>query len=352
MDGLELAKRIKADPKISRTRLIMLSSMGSLKAATREERGIEAVLTKPVRQSSLYDALAHSMSQGTDPLGPPEVNGQSNAKKTSGNERMQCGARVLVAEDNPVNQQVARKMLTKLGCVVDIAEDGVEALSKLGEREYDIVFMDCHMPHLDGYSAARLIREREGDAQHTVIVAMTANALQGDRERCIVSGMDDYIAKPVRLEDLIAVMKKWIKGPKGPSSENEAGAGTRNGSDRQSLDRERIRELKELAEDGDTTWLQSLAEGFLNDAAMRLRELSDALEQNDVKRLKTAAHTLKGSSHNIGAFVMARMCKDLEADVDAGALESVKARIKELGRELGCVRVEIEHFVFNVQGQQ
>ena len=350
MDGLDLARQIKADPRISGTHLIMLSSMGSLKAAMREEGGIEVVLTKPVRQSSLYDALANMLSKNV-------ANSQPQAPPASGVPRdeakqgpAQFNVAVLVAEDHPVNQQVAMTMLRKLGCSVDIVNDGVEALEKVREKDYAIVFMDCHMPNLDGYSAARLIREYEGPDKHTAIVAMTANALQGDRERCIVSGMDDYVSKPVKLDDLIAMLRKWVGGGSGKPLKESGKKGNKEIGNDASLDAARLRELKDLVEDGDTAWLESIYQGFVRDAVQRISDLSVACESKNLKALKILAHTLKGSSHNVGAFRMARLCKDIEDDTAEGSVERIPFRLEELGIELQHVKREIENDVLIAQG--
>ncbi len=215
MDGMELARTIKADPSIAPTKLVMASS-GGRRADGEEARGagIEVYLTKPVKQSQLYDALATIMGTPRgDGLGR---RGEEKRLVTYGHEdEVRSRARVLVAEDNTVNQKVAVKMLERLGYRADVAADGLEAVEALALIPYAIVLMDVQMPEMDGYEATAEIRRREGEDanRRTPIIAMTANAMQGDREKALVAGMDDYVAKPVDPEELGAALARWVSRP-------------------------------------------------------------------------------------------------------------------------------------------
>ena len=208
MDGFELARRIKSDPAIADVHLVMLTSFGERGDATRSrELGIAAYLTKPVRQSQLFDCLAkvisaNSSRQETKP--PAVVTKHSLAEAKMSNKRL------LLAEDNAVNQKVALRQLQKLGYRADAVANGREAIEALGRIPYDLVLMDCQMPEMDGYEATAEIRRREGGLKHTWIVAMTANALEGDRAKCLAAGMDDYVSKPVKVEDLGAVLSNLL----------------------------------------------------------------------------------------------------------------------------------------------
>ena len=214
MDGMELARRIKDDPDIASTRLVLLTSMGQRGDAKEAGwAGIEAYLTKPVRQSELYDALATVMGTsdqgaGKDPKPDERLVTRHNIREAKSRSR----ERVLVAEDHPVNQKVALKMLERLGYRVDVVGDGRQALEALARVPYAAVLMDVQMPEMDGYAATKEIRQREEDAQgrHTPIIAMTANAMQGDREKALKAEMDDYVSKPVSSEKLEAVLECWV----------------------------------------------------------------------------------------------------------------------------------------------
>jgi two-component system, sensor histidine kinase and response regulator len=205
MDGLELAHAIKADPLLAPVRLIMLSSVsqrGQRRAA--QQAGIAAALTKPVRQSHLYNCLVTVMGAAAEPTVVSPVS------RHQGNAPIQMHLRVLVAEDNVINQKVAVRLLEKVGCRIDVAANGQEAVAMLVQFAYDVVLMDCQMPEMDGFAATAAIRQHEASTgRHVPIIAMTANAMQGDQEECLAAGMDDYVSKPVTLDALVAVLRKW-----------------------------------------------------------------------------------------------------------------------------------------------
>lgn len=213
MDGFELARRIKADPRLVATRLVMLTSYGQRgDGAIAREAGVLAFLTKPVRQSQLFDCLTNvftqpSLQPGKDP-GSLSKPAQLVTRHLLQETRPMSNKLILLAEDNIVNQKVAVRQLQKLGYRADAVANGREAVEALMRISYDAVLMDCQMPEMDGYEATAEIRRLEGPTKHTMIVAMTANALQGDRQKCINAGMDDYISKPVRLEDLTKVLQR------------------------------------------------------------------------------------------------------------------------------------------------
>ncbi|HXG64126.1 MAG TPA: response regulator, partial [Blastocatellia bacterium] len=207
VDGLELARAAQADPVARNARLILLIPPDQRKlnlwrgADACRAAGI-AYLTKPVRQSRLYEAIADSGERA--PLVDLQI---SNLKSEIPNP--QSKGRVLVVEDNAVNQRVAVRLLEKHGYRADVAANGREAIETLARISYDLIFMDCQMPEMDGYEATAVIRRLEAEQRRTPIIAMTANAMQGDRERCLAAGMDDYISKPVRAAELEAALEKW-----------------------------------------------------------------------------------------------------------------------------------------------
>jgi CheY-like chemotaxis protein len=191
VDGYELARLIKSDPLIANVPIIMLSS-GGMPDDPDQRRGIEQILIKPARQSLLYDAIVQALCDRMPSRLAPTVGSR---------QRRQLAGRVLLVEDNKVNQRVAAGLLRRFGISPDIASNGVEALRAIEVTRYDMVFMDCQMPEMDGLTATREIRARDPQ-RRTPIIAMTAHALSGYRETCLAAGMDDYVPKPVRLSDL------------------------------------------------------------------------------------------------------------------------------------------------------
>lgn len=214
MDGMQLARCIKADERINATRLVLLTSLGRRGDAKRaQDVGFAAYLTKPIRRSQLLDCLKLVLAGGGSGHASPEgVPAGIITSHVVSEVRASLRGHVLLVEDNPVNQKVAVKMLEKLGCRVDVAGNGKEAVEAMTRIRYALVFMDCQMPEMDGYEATRVIREREGADRHTPIVAMTANAMAEDRERCLKAGMDDFVSKPVTAQALTSVLNRWLPG--------------------------------------------------------------------------------------------------------------------------------------------
>ncbi len=341
--ALELAGALRNDPAPARLPLLLMIPLGQRGgSATDHDVGIDAYLSKPLRFAQLVERLGAALggvvpaeeSTARVPQSPPAA-----------------GARVLLAEDNPVNQKVALGMLKRLGCWVDIVADGREALRALESESYDLVLMDCQMPEMDGFEATTEIRRREAQGRRTPVVAMTAYTLQGDRDRCIAAGMDDYLTKPVGLDALRAVLRRWLSAPQdGPTAAapEEARVPGEAESPTQftrlpSLDPRVLDELRELL----GAELDSVAALFLSDATARLKRLRAALETRDCKTFFEEGHTLKGSSANVGAVRLAAMCRELqrmgrEEDL-AGAPELV-ARVEwELAAVQKALRGELEH---------
>jgi CheY-like chemotaxis protein len=210
MDGIHLARAIKADPALAGVRLILLTSFGYRgQSGEAQDAGFMAYLLKPIRQSQLSECLATVL--GSPSAAPPA---RLITRHVLAQTPTQWRARVLLAEDNVVNQKVAVRLLERLGCQVDFAMNGREAVAAAGRIAYDCLFMDCQMPEMDGYAATAAIRQREAaSGRHTPIIAMTANAMQGDRESCLAAGMDDYISKPVQSAALEAALQKWLRPP-------------------------------------------------------------------------------------------------------------------------------------------
>ncbi|HZH98528.1 MAG TPA: response regulator [Fimbriimonadaceae bacterium] len=345
MDGLELARKIKADPSISSTKLIMLSSIWQLNEGEgARQAGMEAYLTKPVKHSQLYEALATVM-------GIPEEAGaredrQLITRHSLEDARARSRVRVLVAEDNQVNQKVAVKILERLGYRADVAANGLEAVEALSRISYSAVLMDVQMPEMDGYRATAEIRRRQKSekAPHTPIIAMTANAMQGDRQRALEEGMDDYISKPVKPEVLGAVLERWISR----DEEEKPGAtpalelSDTSPTPDVSVDYSVLESLRELQGEGEPDILEELVGIFLEDAPSQLETLKEAAEKGDTQSIERLAHTLKGSCGNMGAVRMEALYSELENMGRSESLLDAPARISRLEEELGRVRAAFE----------
>jgi PAS domain S-box-containing protein len=221
MDGLELARQIKADPTLAGVRLILLTSLG-LRGQREQARaaGVDGYLVKPVRQSQLYDCLVTVMAApAPGPPAPPRPAADSGRRPPL----VARGPRVLLAEDNVVNQRLALRMLEKLGCRVDVVDNGREAVAAVRRGRYALVFMDCQMPEMDGFEATAAIRQGETGSGRVPIIALTASAMQGDREACLAAGMDDYLSKPLGQHDLERMLRRW----QGKATETESAYGSR-----------------------------------------------------------------------------------------------------------------------------
>jgi CheY-like chemotaxis protein/nitrogen-specific signal transduction histidine kinase/HPt (histidine-containing phosphotransfer) domain-containing protein len=322
MDGFELARRIKADKSISKTHLILLPSYGK-RGHGQQARDLEiaAYLQKPVRQSQLYNCLSAVISEagGAEEVNQtPRLITQHSLVRGSRQKIVPAKAsetiRILVAEDNPVNQKVALKQLQSLGFAADVVADGRAAIEAVKNNCYDVVFMDCQMPVADGFEATAEIRRHEGDARHTTIIAMTAHALEGEREKCIAAGMDDYLSKPVKVEMLGSTLKKWLAQIAGNKNEEQAkknGAPV-DGSNEESLDASMLDSFRDLQTPGEPDIVTELVDLFLSDAGKRITAIEEAAERGDSKTIKEQAHAVKGAAGNVGALKITLTSRLLE----------------------------------------
>ncbi|MDD4928677.1 MAG: response regulator [Gallionella sp.] len=313
MDGIETARRLRELPLGHLPHMMMVTAYGReeiIKGA--EATGIEDVLIKPVNASMLFDGVVRMLGGAAD--GPRIA--ADKPTETFGLLATLKGARVLLAEDNDLNQQVAIELLTDAGFVVDLAENGQIALDKLQAADYDIVLMDMQMPVMDGVTATREIRKNER-FKELPVVAMTANAKHSDRERCIAAGMNDHIAKPIEPEDLWKMLLKWIKplnttaeaiGAKPPPI---VGEGLPSGIEGLDV----INALRRLL--GKKTLYLSLLRKFVDGQKSVITDISLALRDKSWDEAELLAHTLKGVCGNIGATTVQSLAEDLEAAVGA-----------------------------------
>ena len=302
MDGLELAGRMAADPALAGIPIILLTSGGDVDAEEARRLDIMARLTKPVRQSYLYNCLLRIAS---GPLEAPAHAARIVPQAAPGGR-----GPVLVAEDNDINQMVALGILAKLGYAADVAVDGARAVEAASGGRYAAILMDCHMPEMDGYQATAEIRSREGAERHTPIIAMTAGVLTEDRERALAAGMDDYVTKPVSTEELEAVLLRWIgQDSAGPEATEWTGPDRRAAP---LLDQDRLAVLRGLGPPDGGGLLPRLVETFLAGAPATLAALR-AAATGDAPALTEGAHRLKGAAANLGATRLAGICAELEA---------------------------------------
>jgi two-component system sensor histidine kinase/response regulator len=330
MDGLALARVIRDDPSVADVKIVLLTSFGQAGHAQEAVRaGVAGYLTKPVDETDLHDCLVEVLlGEGTEPR--PLVTRHSLQEA-----RPAAVSRVLVAEDNEVNQKVAVRILEKFGCRVDVADNGEEAVAACERTSYAAVFMDGQMPVLDGFEATARIREREGGGRRTPIIAMTASAMQGDRERCLAAGMDDYVTKPVSPEALEAVLQRVLT----PAS-SVAEPPAEGGNDGESpVDEAVLATLWGIDSDG--TLLGEVIDTFLRIAPLRLSSIGKAVAKSDAAALERAAHSFLGSCANIGAKSMANICARLEQTGRAGKLDGTAFLVAQLETGLARVRAAL-----------
>jgi two-component system, sensor histidine kinase and response regulator len=332
MDGLALASAIKELHTPGDLKLVLLTSFGQRGHGAEASRiGISAYLTKPVDEADLYDSLVEVLASG------PRPQHRLVTRHSLREARPRIAAHVLVAEDNEVNQKVAVRILERLGYKVDVADDGDEALEACEQTRYDVVLMDVQMPGLDGFEVVRRIREREQGGRRTPIVAMTASAMKGDRERCLEGGMDDYVAKPVTPDALDTVLRRFVSVarptlPAAPSDAAEGESGL--------LDEATVATLISLDDDG--TLMDELVTTFLSLVPGRLASIREAARKDDPSGLERAAHALGGSCANLGCRRMASLCAQLEVLGRSGSVEGALELLAALDAEAAAVRPQLE----------
>jgi CheY-like chemotaxis protein/HPt (histidine-containing phosphotransfer) domain-containing protein len=244
--------------------------------------------------------------------------------------------RILVAEDNPANQKLTVAILGKLGYPADVVASGTEAVDAVTRSSYGAVLMDCEMPRMDGYEAATEIRRRETRTRRTPIIAMTAAALEGDRERCLAAGMDDYVSKPVHIVEIDAALRRWLGGT-GPAPQPST-MNVPPPASGSSLDPRRVAELRALRRGDEPSAFSLVAKIFLRDTPNRFDSLRKAALEGDPRATESAAHYLKGAAHNIGAVRMADLCGEFERLGRSRELGGASDLLAQLDAELDRVR--------------
>ncbi|WP_300642510.1 response regulator [Nocardioides sp.] len=375
IDGLELARIIKADPALADLALVLLTSDQGVGARTAREAGISTTLSKPVRHSELYDAVLRTLGEPQEPT--PRAPRRLVVPSLD--------LRVLVVEDNPVNQLVATGLLEALGVEVDVADDGEAAIAALAgpDHGYALVLMDCRMPGIDGIDATRAIRGGEPRGTRVPIIAMTASALEGERERCLAAGMDDFLTKPVDPTQLEEVVQRWTRRtgavpaprpgsthPAAPGPRHTAEAGGRSATgggtttaladparqpsppelseppselppgEAPVVDEERRKVLAELVKDGES-FFDRTARSFVGRIDGQVADIRTALEARDAYATFTNAHLVKGSALNLGLPRVSAASAAVEAHAHAGDLSGIEPKLELLEREVAVAVAEL-----------
>lgn len=344
MDGLMLAAEIRKLPTVAAMPLVLLTSMG-VKSDSPEfaAAAFASCLTKPIKPTQLLEVLVRAISGAKPVTQMATASAKLDPKLAS-----RLPLRVLLCDDNTINQKVAVRLLQQMGYRPDVAANGKQALARLDTQAYDLVFMDVMMPEMDGLEATREIRLRQQDAARhpnysspIVIVAMTASAMQGDREKCINSGMDDYLAKPVRLEDVRAIIERWgtslasgetlDAGIKAAAPESKVAAPA---AENPPVDMERLRELTDGTENG----LRELVNLYLEQTTMQLEQLQKAVAENQTAEVRRIAHSCAGASATCGMNEIVPLLREMERQGFENQLTSAPALCADALREFARIR--------------
>jgi two-component system sensor histidine kinase/response regulator len=356
--GLSLAADIKANPELRAIRILLVSSDRlAADPVQRREAGVAYQLIKPVRAGDLFECIATRPRKGVAVV--PVIEPPVPVVHAGSGTRLR---KVLLAEDNPVNVEVATAMLDSLGVDVSCARNGEEALQAVRAGHYDVVLMDCQMPVMDGFAATGEIRRHErenGRGRKLPIIAITANALQGDRESCLAAGMDDYLSKPFTQQQLAAVMGRWIALPL-PCAPPAAQADTpraalaatvhhdeqrpvlpqetREQIARDVINMHALDNIRALSSERGDALVQRVIAAYVDDTPQHLRTLRQAIAGFDAGNLRKVAHSLKSSSANVGAETLAQMCKDMENLGRADSTEGASGILTDMEHEFQAVR--------------
>ena len=377
MNGLELARRIKAWPASHSLPLVLLTSIGKRGDARQaQEAGFSGFVTKPIRKSQLYSCLSAvlGLAQPDNESRPAPLVTTHSLKEMA----RQTNSQILVVDDHRINQQLAVLMLERLGHRAEVAANGKEALDVLAQRPFDAILIDCQMPEMDGYDATREIRQREAlgiqdgmKAAHIPIIAMTANAMKGDREKCLEAGMDDYLTKPIQREELASALAKWLSASSdnaSPAYENHTPVSsehptplsapltnkktlasasrltTNYATDSDSVNLTFLQELQDMA---GPERVEIIVRQFFHDAETIISQVQQALEREDAHQLGLAAHGLKGICKNIGAEGLATLCIKLEQHAHKGMSCGKTCHLQNIKKEFEKVQA-IMHAQFLV----
>ncbi|NNC68727.1 MAG: EAL domain-containing protein [Gammaproteobacteria bacterium] len=349
INGIELIRNIAKDAEIAPMKLVLMTNQFNPEAFVERFGEIDSYVKKPLRQSTLFNCISDMINM------PVPIITDKNKIAPGSTSIPNFNATVLIVEDNNANQQVAQAMLERLGCRCSIANNGIEALKLLELAKYDAVFMDCNMPEMDGYETTNKVRQLESEISQIPIIAMTANVLKGDREKCIQAGMNDYTKKPLKLNKLIDKLERWVGAP--ATDEENVGVDTDTSltmvnhsafteiDEHNAIDKGVVETLRENVGDG----FNDMVQVYIDDMEILLRSLEKSVQEKDPSALRHYAHSIKGSSSNFGASKLVNIARLLEGigknNSVEGAHELVQAIfpqaalvISDLRKELGSIK--------------
>jgi signal transduction histidine kinase/CheY-like chemotaxis protein/HPt (histidine-containing phosphotransfer) domain-containing protein len=354
MDGLALARAIKSDPGIAGTRLILLTALGS--PCNPEEltsANIETCLVKPIKQSRLFDCLVSVMGKAVGREYLADSARHNLPTSAARPDEQRANARILLAEDNYINQRVALGRLHRLGYDAEVVTDGVEVLEALQSKSYDIILMDCQMPRMDGFEATRAIRIEEQSSQTKSpihIVALTANAMRGDREKCLAAGMNDYLSKPIQRQELQAVLERWKIANQTDNLDLVSSASATQGSALGSVSSIQQVSLPGSSEDapvdmqqlvevsGGPEVLPELIRLYLEQSNQLIEDLGVAIRSGMAGEVERCAHKLLGSSANCGMTAVLPALRELEAMGRTAQLEQAEKAYANASQQLERIK--------------
>lgn len=354
MDGLTLARTIRQKLQYQDLPLVMLSSLGKQEIIQQaQDVQFAAIVNKPIPQSQLYQILVKAIGFTTSYgkiAGTPIKIKSTDTSLVNANIADELPLNILLAEDIVVNQKVALLILRQMGYRADVANNGIEVIEALRRQSYDVVLMDMQMPEMDGLNATKLIYQEFVPELRPRIIAMTANAMIGDREKCLAAGMDDYVSKPIRVEDLKAALLKCqsVKGDLQLESKETGQQGEKEINHNSAIDFAVLESICEMAGDEASYLVEEMVTSYLDDTETRLQAIASAIEATDAEAIFQAAHSMKSSSANLGAVNLTQLCEELEQSGRNKTIENTPDLLSTAESEFQQVQQELRSFLANI----
>ncbi len=346
-NGFDIAKKIREIDELSDLKIILMPSFGERgHGKNARDIGIDGYLVKPIRQSDLYDCIATVLSSKqkiklfnedsqdkVQPLKRPKLITRHILEE----RRLKTDVKILVAEDNIVNQKVAKMQLEILGCKADIVNNGLEVLEALKNNSYALVLMDCQMPKFDGYQTTRKIRNSKKYYKDIPIIAITASVMESDKAKCLAVGMNDYLSKPFKQDELEKIIKKWVSDETNSNAPKSIGNGFSKISETSKYSKGIKSHLEKLDADVGKEMVEMIISLFIEDSEFRIQDIKEFLAEKDYVNIASEAHNLKAGCDNIGADYIINLCLELEKEALARHKKNVEKIVKEI--EIGFEEV-------------